>query len=251
MTTQEEFLYTSLNNGPNVILEFAMTQYRSAKVTIQASSNTEHQLSEVYIMHDNKKVYIRQLDVIYTIDPFVNYSANTNSNIVYLRATTNLTNTDLVVQATLFDNPNSSEDKTIDLETIIDAATSISSMFPNDTTDYAAEMSKSLSKQNEVYVLQRKIDDSMTYMQSAEFNAQTVEFKEKYINDLANSINTLSSDLDSTVDSDISAYYDATRKIESMTAVSGLSAGYNDPRTKSLLDRVLKPEAASIFASNK
>jgi len=251
MTTQEEFLYSNLNDGPNVILEFAMTQYRSAKVTIQASSNAEHQLSEVYVMHDNKKVYIRQLDVIYTIDPFVNYSANTNSNIVYLRATTNLTNTGLVVQATLFDNPNSSEDKTIDLENIIGVATSMSSLYPDDQTDYATAMSSSLNKQNEVYILQRKIEDSMEYMQSAEFNAQTVEFKEKYINDLANSINTLSSDLDSTVDSDISAYYDATRKIESMTAVSGLSAGYNDPRTKSLLDRVLKPEAASIFASNK
>lgn len=251
MIDQIEGTYLTLNGGPNAVFEIAKTQHRSAKIVIQASSNAEHQLSEVYVMHDNKKAYIRQLDIIYTTDPFVTYTANINSNTMFLKATSTLANTDLILQADLFVASVAAADKTVDLEGIIDAATSISSLYPNDSTNYADAMTGSLSKQNDVYVLNRKINDSLEYMQTAEFNSQSASFKQKYMDDLANSINTISNTLDTSVDSDLRNYYEATKKIESMTAVSGLSAGYSDPNAKRILDRVLKPEAASIFAAKE
>lgn len=251
MPGQVELFYFGLNGGPNTVYEFVKTQYRSAKITIQASSNAEHQLSDVYLMHDNELAYIRQFNYIYTSDPFVEYTATIDSNNVYLKANTLLSNTDLVIYGTLFDNPVTAADQNIDLESVIDVATSVSSMYPDDNTDYTSAMTSSLNKQNDVYVLHRKINDSLAYMEGAEFAAQTPEFKEKYINDLANSINNISETLDSAVNSDIQNYYDVTKKIESMTAVSGLSVGYSDPKTKSLLDKVLKPETVSIFASRE
>lgn len=251
MPAQVEEFYFKLNNGPNTILEIVKTQYRSAKITIQASSNTEHQLSDVYLMHDNKLGYIRQIDYIYTIDPFVTFTASVDANNLYLNANSSLVNTDLVIYGSLFDNPTTAADQTIDLESIVDTAATMASLYPNDGTDYAASMTSSLDKQNDIYVMYRKIEDGMAYMQSTEFSGQSAEFRAKYIQDLANSINNISATLDAAVDSDLQNYYDATKKIESMTAVSGLSSGYSDPNTKKLLDRVLKPEAVSIFAAKE
>lgn len=251
MPAQIEEFYFALNGGPNTVFDIKKTQYRSARITIQASSNVEHQLSEVYVMHDNNLAYIRQLNFIYTSDPFVEYTATIDANNLYLRANTTLPNTDLVIYGDLFDNPTTAEDQSIDLERIVDISTTMSSLYPNENSDYAASMTSSLEKQNEVYVLYRKIEDGMEYMQTAEFTSASADFKSKYMNDLANSINSISNTLDSAVNTDVQNYYDATKKIESMTAVSGLSSGYSDPNTKRLLSRVLKPEAASIFAAKE
>lgn len=251
MPEQVDNFYFKLNNGPNTILEIVKTQYRSAKVTIQASSNNEHQLSDVYIMHDSTTGYIRQIDFIYTSDPFVTYTANVDASNMYLLANSALPNTDLVISGQLFDNPVTAADQNIDLENIIEAAASIGALYPDDDTDYATAMTSSLDKHNDVYVMHRKINDGMNYMQTAEFNSQTAAFKAKYMNDLANSINNISGTLSTAVDSDVKAFYDVAKKIESMTAVSGIGVGYADPNARKILDKVLKPEAVTVFAARE
>ena len=140
MPAQSDLFYFGLNGGPNAIAQFSKTTYRGAKITVQASSNVEHQLSEMYLLHDNNLAYIRQLDFIYTTDPFVVFTATIDSNNVYLRATSGLPNTDIVIFATLFDNPVTASDKGVNFDSIVSNATAISSLYPDDKTDYAAAM---------------------------------------------------------------------------------------------------------------
>lgn len=247
MPVQADVFYFGLNGGPNVVAQFSKSEYRSAKITVQASSNVEHQLSDIYLIHDNKLVYIRETDLIYTIDPFVDFTANIDSNNVYLSANTALPNTDLVIYATLFDNPVTSADKTIDLEKILESTASISSLIPDDKTDYAAKLTSSLNKQEEIYLLKRKINESIEYMQTADFTSQTTAFKQAYITDLTNSINSTSNTLNSTVQSDVQAFYDVSKKIESMSTLTNINLGYSNQNTKGLLQKILSSNGKSLF----
>jgi hypothetical protein len=247
MPVQADLFYFGLNNGPNVIAQFSKSEYRSAKITIQASSNVEHQLSDVYLIHDNKLVYTRVTDLIYTIDPFVDFTANIDSNNVYLSANTTLANTDLVIYATLFDNPVTSADKTIDLEKILESTTSMASLMPDDKTDYAAKLTSSLGKQDEIYLLKRKINESFAYMQTSDFTSQTSAFKQAYITDLTNSINNTSNTLNNSVQSDVQTFYDVSKKIESMSTLTNINLGYSNVNTKGLLDKILSSNGKSLF----
>lgn len=252
MPAQSELFYFGLNAGPNTIAEFSKTLYRSARITIQASSGQEHQLSEVYLMHDNTLAYIRELNFIYTSDPFVDYTATIDANTVYLRANSTLPNTDFVIFADLFDNPVTAATQELDLEAVIETASAMESMYPDAKDTYAEALTSSLNKQDDVYLLQRKIDDSIAYMQSAEFDTKDDVFKASYINNLANSINTISESLSQSVDSDVRNYFDMSRQIESMTAVSSFQSAFSGgSASRQILDKVLKEESKSVFATKK
>lgn len=248
MPDANNFLYLNLTGGPNVITQIAKTEYRSGKYMIQASSNNRHQLSEVYVLFDDKTAYIRQYDQIYNIDPFVEYSANVDSGNLYLRATTSISNTSLAVYGELYSHPIIKPDKNIDMQNIMELAVSMSAMYPDDNTDHISALTSSLDVKKELDELNVVIDTSIEYMQTAEFNALTSEQKAAYLNDAANSINRLSNELDSAVESDIANYKDMSRKVQAMTSVATVDAAYRNPKVKPFLDKVLKPEAREVFA---
>lgn len=250
MPAQAELFYFGLTGTSNVA-QFKKTEYRSARVTIQASSGAEHQLSEVYVIHDNDNAYLRQLDFIYTIDPYVSYTAQIDSNNVYIQANTALSNTDLVIYADLFDNPVSSSDKNIDLEKIIESTTSIAALLPDDKTDYASMVTSSLNKGQELGDINKQINDALIYMQSASFLGESAAFQADYINSLANSINSKSNTLNETVQSDVQSFYDISKKIESVSTLTNLNLGYTNDNTKGLLDRILNANNKSLFGGNK
>lgn len=250
MPAQAELFYFGLTGTCNVA-QFKKTEYRSARVTIQASSGAEHQLSEVYVIHDNDNAYLRQLDFIYTIDPYVSYTAQIDSNNVYIQANTSLSNTDLVIYADLFDNPVSSSDKNIDLEKIIESTTSIASLLPDDKTDYVSMVTSSLNKGQELGDINKQINDALVYMQSASFLAQSASFQAGYINSLADSINSKSNTLNNTVQSDVQSFYDISKKIESVSTLTNLNLGYTNDNTKGLLDKILNANNKSLFGGNK
>lgn len=253
MPATTELFYFGLNDGPNTIAQFSKTTYRSARVTIQASSGQEHQLSEVYLMHDNTLAYIRELNFIYTSDPFVDFTATIDANNVYLKANTTLPNTDIVIFADLFDNPVTSATQEIDLTSIISTTEAMSAMYPDSDEDYAESLTSSLNKEDEVYQLQRKIEDSIGYMKTSEFLAESDGYKENYLNELANSINNMSSSLSAAVDSDVQNYFNMSRKIESMTSLSGIQTAFSrgGAASKKILGRVLNEETKSAFAAKK
>ena len=251
MPQQAELFYFDLNGGPNTIAQFSKTDYRSAKVTIQASSDASHQLSEVYLLHDNSLVYIREINYIYSYDPFVDYTATIDANNVYLKATTTLPNTDLVIFGVLFDNPVTTSDKTIDLEKIIESTTSIAALDPTDSTDYAAKITSSLDKNDEIYSLNRKLNESIQYMTSSEFTALSNTEQAQYMTDLTYYINTTSNTLNVTVQSDIQSFYDVGKKVEALSTLTNLNLGYTNKYTKRLIDKVLNANNKTLFGGNK
>lgn len=251
MPAQSDLFYFGLNNGPNAVAQFSKMDYRSAKITIQASSNAEHQLSEVYMIHDSKEAYIRQFNFIYTKDPFITYTATIDANNVYLKANSALPNTDLVIFATLFDNPVTAADKSIDLPAIMSAAMSIASLSPTDNTDYAAAMTSSLDKREDVELLNRTINDSLEYMQTAEFLALPDSQQNEYLENLANNINNTANTLNQTVQSDLQAYYDVSKKIESTTALASMTVGVTNKNVSNLMSKVLNSTGKSIFKTVK
>jgi hypothetical protein len=247
MPVQSDLFYFSLNGGPNTIAQFSKTSYRSARITIQASSNNEHSLSEIYVLHDNENVYIRELDFIYTIDPFVDYTATIDTNNVYIMANTTLPNTDLVIFANLFDNPVTSADDSIDLEKIIETSSTISSLLPEDKTDYAAQLTSSLNKESDVMNFNRKINDSLEYMTSSAFTALSNTAQATFISSLADFINNTSNTLSESVQSDVQAFYDTSKKIESMSTLTNINLGYSNDNTKGLLQKILNANGKSLF----
>ena len=246
MPAQADLFYFKLNNGPNVIAQFTKTAYRSARVTVQASSNTEHQLTEVYLMHDNTLAYIRELDLIYTTDSFVTYTASIDSNNVYLSANSSLPNTDLVIFGTLFDNPITAGDKSVDLTKIMQISTSMASLYPDDNIDHSMAMTASLDKRDDIYILNKQISLAIDYMQTPSFIGLSDAEKNAYINGLTDKINTSSNTLSETVKSDIQNYYDATKQLESMTTLTNLDSGFNSSGS-ALADKVLNSTGKSLF----
>lgn len=250
MPMQSDTFYFKLNGGPNTIAQFSKTQYRSARITVQASSNAEHQLSEIYLMHDNKLAYIREVDLIYTTDSFVDYTATIDGNNVYLKANTTLPNTDLVIFGTLFDNPVTSSDQSIDLTKIVEISTAMTSLYPNDNVDFASTMTASLDKQQEVEDIYLHINNSIEYMQTPAFAALSAAAKNAYIDNLTDRINSTSNTLSEVVKKDTENYYDATKKLDSMTVLSGLSAGFSSS-SANLASKILKPEVSSKFRKSQ
>jgi hypothetical protein len=247
MPVQSDLFYLGLNGGPNAIAQFSKTEYRSARITVQSSSNVEHQLSEVYLIHDNNLVYIRQMDFIYTTDPFVSYTATIDGNNVYLQANSSLPNTDLVLFANLFDNPVTASDKTVDFASIVANATAMASLSPNDNTNYATAMTASLDKHEDLTILKRQIENSIAHMQTAEFAARTDADKNDYINNLANTINSTANTLDQTVQSDIQTYYDVSKQVESVSSLTNINLGMSNSKVKVLMEKVLNETGKSIF----
>lgn len=249
--TQTDLIYKGLNGGPNLIANFSKTVYKSAKIVVQASANLHQQLSEIYLIHDGNNVFMNTSNMIDSLGVFTTFEANTDNSSVYVYATSSESNTDLGIFITSYMIPEPSNDEKIYLESVISTATTMTALYPNSNVDYAATLTSSLDKEKQLTELNVRIDRSIAYMQTTEFLTKTAAEQAAYMNDLANSINSISEDLNSAVDNDIKAFKQYTTDIESMTTVASLNSQYQDPVGKKILDKVLKRPVRSVFARNK
>lgn len=231
-----------LNTWKDVI-SFSAKTFRSAKYFIQGTSNNEHQSSEIFVIHDNIRVYTREVDQIYTTDPFITFTSQFTDNTVKILANTALPNTDLVIYGIKLEVATKASSKdTITQEKILESAKSMAGFYPSDTTDYIELQASSLLKPNSMYLLQDSVENLVERMTHYTFESLSTADKEKYIRDYANSINTLTTTMQNSIDSDIAAHEDITKKIESASVVYGISSSYSDPKAKRLLDLTLKDD---------
>lgn len=245
-TTQEsgsEYAYyydLPLNTWQDII-SFSAKTFRSAKYFIQATSNNEHQSSEIFVIHDNVRVYTREVDQIYTTDPFIIFTSQFTDNTVKILANTSLPNTDLVIYGIKLEVATKASSKdTITQEKILESAKSMAGFYPSDPTDYIELQASSLLKPNSAYNLQDSIENLVERMTHYTFESLSDAEKESYIRDYANTINRVTLSMQASIDSDIAAHEDITKKIESASVVYGISSSYSDPRAKRLLDLTLQ-----------
>lgn len=235
-------LYDVPANTNTAVMEWAVTDYRSAKLCIQGSSNSEHQMTELAVIHDNIYVYLRESNQSFTQDTFIQYYAKVdeaNGNVIIL-ANSTLPNTDFTIFGIMLEVINrSSADDTISQDKILDAATSMRGLYPEDSTDYVKAQTGSLYREDLIATMDREISDGLYTLNTPAFAALTLSEQEAYLNNLANVINTRSADLQTAIDADVNAIADVNNKIEAAGLVGGIQTAYKDPHAKALLDLTL------------
>jgi hypothetical protein len=241
-------IYDIATNAWVPIEQFSTTEFRSAKIFVQGSSVNEHQTSELFVIHDNNLVYLREVYLIYTQDPFITFSGEIVDNSVRILANTSLPNTDIVLYGIMLEVANKSlSDSTISQDKILEAAASMRGLYPEDETDYIQLQAGSLYRENLVAELDREVNDTLVILNSPEFLALSVPEKQARMEELTAVINERSAALQSSIDSDIEAFQDISTKVESGSIVSGISSSYSDPYAKSLLDLTLNSEMKAIL----
>lgn len=235
-------------NSPNNIVEFATTTYRSAKFFIQGSSGNEHQTSEVFVIHDNSNVFLREVYLIYTQDPFISFTGHIVDNTVRILANTALPNTDIVVYGIMLEVVNkSAADSTVSQDKILDAAKSMKGLFPEDTTDYVRAQTGSLYRTDLVATLDREINDGLAMLSEPSFLNRPLAEQQEFIDKLADTIAERTAALQESIDTDLKAISEVNTKIESAGLVSGIIDAYSDPQAKALLDMTLNSEVKAAL----
>jgi hypothetical protein len=80
---------------------------------------------------------------------------------------------------------------------------------------------------------------------SNEFNNLTTAQQQTYLLDYANTINSSARALQDSIDSDIAAYNDVSKKIEAASVLATINTNYSDPESKALLNLTLQPTVKS------
>jgi len=232
-----EYKYDLPINTQTVIAHFNPQKIRSAKFFVQATSNVDHQSSEVFVVHDNQRVYTREVDVIYTHDPFITFTSQFAADNVTIMATSTKVNTDMVIYSIrlpVITKANS--DHTFDQSKLIENARALSGFFPEDKVDYVAAQAGSLQNGGSVSQLNTEINEALVKLQSSQFTSLSTEGKKEYINSIATAINTKSVSLQQSIDKDLSAYADVEKLVNAADVVSTLVVNYASTDTKRLYD---------------
>jgi len=230
------------------VVEFSTDTYRSAKLFIQGSSINEHQTSEVFVIHDNEKVYLREVYLIYTQDPFVTFTGEIVANTVRILANTSLPNTDIILYGIMLEVANKSKsNSSISQDKILEAAAAMKGLYPDDETDYVKAMAGSLYRENLVADFDRQIKDALAILSSGEFAALPEATQQTRIEELADLIAARSAALQESIDADIAAFTEVSTRVESGSVLAGISTSYADPQAKDLLDMTLNNAVKSAL----
>ena len=230
-------------NTLNNIVEFSTSDYRSGKLMIQGSSNNEHQTTEIFVIHDNVNLFLREVFLTYTQDPFITFTGHIVDNAVRILANTALPNTDIVVYGTMLEVVNkSSANSTISQDKILDAAKSMKGLYPDDNTDYVKAQTGSLYKSDLVEVLDRDIKDGIAIMSDPTFADRPIAEQQAFLDQLTATITERTAALQGAIDSDLNAIAEVNNKIEAGGLVTGIIDSYKDPQAKALLDLTLNSE---------
>lgn len=224
--------------------------YRTGKYMVQASSGDNHQASEVFVIHDNTYVYTKEVNLVYTSDPFVTYSATINTSSVTLLAKSSLPNTDLVVYGIELQNSSkATNDQTFSQEKILQYAQSMRAFYPDDKTDYVAKMAGTLYNTRPVGNLAFQIKEISSVFNSNEFNSLSVSAKNEFLRNYANTINNSVKEIQDSINNDLANYKDVINKVTVGTKISTITSQYNNEQAQKLLQLTLKPSVLSAIAN--
>ncbi len=239
--------YNGLQAGtPTAIIQFSSTSFRSAKYFIQGSAGVEHQTTEVFLIHDNSRVYLREIDQIYTIDPFISFTANINNNVISVLANTTINNTDFVIYGTKLEVASNSEfDDTISQEKILESAKALRGFFPDDETDFVRSQANSVFKGALVTEMGRELRDMVTSLNSDRFSSMSTAEKQAELEFITSNINSRSMEMQDSIDSDLNSYEEAKKKIEAASILSNITSNYTNSEAVDLLNLTLKPSIVS------
>ncbi len=237
--TVENFEYFGLPlNTPTTVLSFDAKKFRSAKYYVQATAQTEHQMSELFVLHDTKNAFFRQVDTNYTIDPFISFTSSFADNTVNVIATTTVANTDLVINSIKFQIVSKAESyEKISLQKMLQMHETLNAFY-RDGTNYLGNMANSLTKLTDVVRLRQQIVTSVNRAKSGG-NLITQ----------ADALSTAANVLQSSIDSDYAYYRDYKKKHEAIELSYLMARNYNDdPNVKSVLDLILNTSTKEAIA---
>lgn len=246
--------YTSYPNlTPNTYVETATYDprlIRTGKYTIQASSGDNFQTSEVFVMHDNKFVYTKETNLIYTTDPFVSYTAQFTSNSVKLLANSSIPNTDLVIYGIELNNSSKANVRSdISQDKIFEYAQAMKAFYPDDNTDYVAKMAGSLYNSKPIANLHSLIKEIGPVFNSPKFTSLSNSEKNEFLKNYANTINTAVKEIENNINSDIASFDEVSNKIAIGGKLFSIASNYSNPEAKKLLEMTLNPTVASAIAN--
>jgi hypothetical protein len=244
--TYYEYATIANNNTWETAIEFNARRYRSAKYFIQGTANNEHQTSEVFLIHDNNRVYVREVDLIYTQDPFIQFTGSLSDNVVRVMANTEFQNTSLVIYGIRLEVASNAESQSvISQDKILASARAMKGFYGEDGNNYVQLQSNSIFNTVPLTTIDYHIREMSRKINSNEFNALSTAQKQAYLRDYANTINSSANALQNSIDSDIAAYNDVSKKIEAASVLATINTNYSDPESKALLNLTLQPSVKS------
>jgi hypothetical protein len=238
-TTEESTYSANTANITYTILSFDANRFRSAKYFVQATCAREHQLSELYIIHDNVYPYVREVGTTYTQDPYVDFSASLVNGTLSILAKSQKPNTNYVIHGVRL-----KIDKTglaytdISQEKILQNGQLLAAYLQDDT-DYVAYQSRSLVKGYVVANLARELRDMINQFSSDAFNGQSVGLKQAYLTDAAAIITTRNLLIQSSIDADWTAFEDVKSKLAALQIAFDITSNYSNPISQPTLDLTL------------
>lgn len=247
-STTEDLYYNDVSGDLYPIISFSAKKFRSAKYWIQATAgDSGHQATELYVTHDNRVVYTRQVESVYTEDPFIELTAQLLDGNIRVLANTAYPNTKFVTYGIRLRIARNSESyKRMSQSKILNNAQQLTS-FLNDGVNYTAYQCGSLTKRGLVGNIGREFRDMLSRLSNAIFEAQSVAAKQAAILDWAASINNDTSALQESINSDYTAFMDCGRKLEALGIAYTLTTGYQDSNTKSVIAPTLNTQVKTIL----
>jgi len=243
-TTEDKFYYDVPVNVKTAIMSFNAKKFRSAKYYVQStaalgtslSANTEHQTTELFVLHDNRKVYFREVFTNYTIDPFSTFTAELTSGNVVVSVTSTLANTNYVIHGVkLRIAANTDSYEKMSLIKILRTHYEVDAYYDEDG-EYASEMAGSLFKRDLVDALYEEVQQTVKNVKSGG-NALSA----------AASIKSKTAALQASIDSDYAAYKKYSKIAETLNTVDEVQKFYLVPTTKPILDLILNTSTKSTL----
>jgi hypothetical protein len=224
------FFGLEANSFTNII-SFPANKYRSGKYLVQASADKEHQLTELYVMHDNKNVFLREVLMVMTQDPFVVFTGTLVDNTVRVLANTAYSNTDMVVDGTRLQIATKAKSSAqISQKKILEQAAAMRAYAPSNKTDHVAAQAGSILKVSLVADLSQKIKDIVPLMRDPSF-VSSQGGEAGALTFMANTINTMCLDLQNSVDNDIASYDNIAKQIEALEVLYILQTHYANSKS--------------------
>jgi hypothetical protein len=211
------------------IFSFDAKKFRSAKYTIQASAaNTDrgHQVSELYILHDNELAYTREVFSIYTQDPFVSFTTQFLNSNVRVLANVSADNIDFVIHGTKLRVARTSQNyEQMSQQEIIVSHETLQA-YLDDGVDYVRLQSGSLLRADVVANLAREFNDMLLILASPAFLAQSTGEKQTEILAWADDIIFRRNEIQTAIDTDYDNFISVRKLVEALEISKNLTVSY-------------------------
>jgi hypothetical protein len=240
-STTQNLTYDDLAAATSTeVVVFDATRFRSAKYYIQATSGSEHQMTEYSVIHDNAIVYGREVMSTYTIDPFVTLTSTLSGTNVSINATSTLANTNLVIYGIKLKTAKSAKSyPEMSQHKIIENHKIMKSYFGDDV-DYVAMQTGAITNTGVISTLARTINDLVPELTGPSFVGLSTPEKQTKLTDMASALNTKASELQGLVDSDHNNFVMLSKRAEVLKMASLWSESNEDPAAKALMNVTLK-----------